>query len=701
MHRKKTIISFIIFALAFVLSGMELFPVFVQAEAGEEPIVINANGAWSWFQDPRAIFTECELIVGSTANYGTSPSAEYQGSSDIATYNLETGERRVDTVSGYTYSDDHSAPAVIEMDAGKLLAFYTLHSRNRSAYSLVRFPETQRWSRSNEFIDDGLVTYSNVHELADENDGNGKIYNFFRGEGLEPNIISSSDQGASWQDRGKLIEDETIRPYVKYADDGKSKIHFITTESHPRDYVEPEGNSVYHGYIENDKIYNSYGEELGDLGVGVQYSQLTKVFEGSSAAIAWTADIELDENGNPYVAFSVRTDDEEEHLRNRYYYGQWTGTEWEQEEIAFAGDSLYEREIFYTGLIALDPSDPERVVISTNVDPETGDYIYSETDEKAHYEIYEGTYGLLGWSWEALTQNSTVDNLRPIIPQGNSTHSALLWFRGEYTTYEVFNSEIVALLNENAPIPQGQCQQEYYQPQEGQYAFSGDFDGDQKTDTFHYLPGVQQDIVYWGNGNITKPNISGTYTPIVGKYWGTETGADQILWSNPRGTSYYWGTNGTDQNFISIVNKQLKGTKWLVGDFNNDGRDDIFYYRAGTDYDVLSLSKPDQDTGRINIKLNVYGSYQPFAANLNGDDYTDIFWYNPGFGKDYVWLYQDSQGKSISKETQVYGSYVPYITRRAEGADDVLWTVYGKGYAHLWDFIDAASDDYSFTTGVR
>jgi len=68
-------------------------------------------------------------------------------------------------------------------------------------------------------------------------------------------------------------------PYLKYASDGKSKIHFITTESHPIFW----NCSIYHGYIENDKVYGSDGKLIRDLKDGpIQPTEATKIFQGDT-----------------------------------------------------------------------------------------------------------------------------------------------------------------------------------------------------------------------------------------------------------------------------------------------------------------------------------------------------------------------------------------------------------------------------------
>ena len=65
-------------------------------------------------------------------------------------------------------------------------------------------------------------------------------------------------------------------------------------------------------------------------------------------------------------------------------------------------------------------------------DPVTEAPLISMTDNVRHYEIFKGTTSDQGktWSWEALTKNPMLDNIRPIMPKGGGKYEVLLWLRG-------------------------------------------------------------------------------------------------------------------------------------------------------------------------------------------------------------------------------------------------------------------------------
>ena len=46
----------------------------------------------------------------------------------------------------------------------------------------------------------------------------------------------------------------------------------------------------------------------------------------------------------------------------------------------------------------------------------------------------------------AMTANSTMDNLRPIVPKWDASHTALLWMRGTYTTAQDIDTAVVGVI---------------------------------------------------------------------------------------------------------------------------------------------------------------------------------------------------------------------------------------------------------------
>jgi len=411
-----------------------------------EPIVFNENGAWCWFQDERAIVVNDSLMIGSVSS---------EGSIEVTEYDLTAGGPPVRTVLHPQFqADDHAAPALLALPDDRILAVYARHGNDRDICYRTTFDPNHAagWTPEQRYRTRGRVTYSNLYRLTGENKPDGRIYNFYRGRNYNPNFVTSDDNGQTWADGrpgsatdGRLIAigNGRTRPYAKYTSNGTNKIHFITTEGHPRD----ENNSIYYGCLYQGRITAADGTPLHDTADGgIAPQDLEKVYTGGVNNVAWTTDIELDSNGRPFFAFSIQMNRDMNDLR--YGYARWDGDRWQVHEMACAGSALYEAEADYTGLVALIPNEPDVVYIATDVHPATGDPLISTADGKRHYEIFRGTTTDTGttWQWNPITENSAHDNIRPVIPLWNNG-TILLWMRGTYNTYTDYNTQIAGLIN--------------------------------------------------------------------------------------------------------------------------------------------------------------------------------------------------------------------------------------------------------------
>ena len=396
------------------------------------PITLNDDGAWSWFQDERAIVDGDWLLAGSAA-------AGRRGDIDLTAHHLPSGKTHRETLHPALLEprgayDDHNAPALLVRPDGRYLAVYAKHgSENCFYYRVSERPHYPiSWSPERRYIpsDSTRLTYSNVHYLSAEK----KIYNFFRGldNSYKPSYCFSDDQGETWRTGNVVIRvPATVRhrPYVKYASNGRDTIHLFYTEGHPRNF----DNSVYHIYYRNGWLHRSDGTRIAPLAKGLDKPEDgTLVFKGDPNNVAWVCDIAIDSRGRPYGVYSLQKDsaglpDGKAGMDLRYRYARWDGQRWTGEEMGHAGTRLYPGEDDYPGNLALDPVDPNLVCLSANADPLTGRRL-------PHYELFLARRGTPGrWTFEPLTTQSSADNIRPIMPLGSRRF--LLWLRGRYTTY--------------------------------------------------------------------------------------------------------------------------------------------------------------------------------------------------------------------------------------------------------------------------
>jgi hypothetical protein len=426
-------------------------------------VELNDNGAWSWFMDERVIVDQGRLMVGSVRAVGNFESGRAHsdwGNVEVSVFEIATGKVERVVLDPHYEQDDHDAPAFLALPDGRYLAVYSKHAAERKVYYRFSQPGNPLvWGDARIFETPGTdqkfagdnVTYSNLFLLP-----GGRIFNFFRGFSHDPNYMFSDDGGETWRYGGRLLRGrDGYSPYLKYAFDGERTIHFIATEDHPRNY----DNSIYHGFLRNGQIHHSDGRVAARLSESTEAPlaswDLTKVFQGDPDNVAWTVDIELDSKHNPYIAFSVQKDGRGLPPRQggmdlRYFYGRWDGRRWHVHEMAYAGRRLYPFEDDYSGLVALDPQNPGVVYISTDADPLTGKPLVSAADGRRHYELFGGETrdGGAHWRWQPITANSTVDNLRPLVPKWRDPRTALLWMRGPSYTHNhgEWTTAVVALI---------------------------------------------------------------------------------------------------------------------------------------------------------------------------------------------------------------------------------------------------------------
>jgi autotransporter-associated beta strand protein len=407
------------------------------------------NGAWSWFEDERAIIDSSDpnnpLLVVSSVSSAADGNAE-SGDVDLLWRNLITGAQGEFELHDRFERDDHDSAALYQRPDGRYLAMYSKHiTDNLTRWRISTNPhDPTSWEPMQTLGNAAGTTYNNIYHLSADNNGAGRTYNFTRATGFDPVVQVSNDHGSTWTNAGQLLTqgDGNDRPYLRYASDGK-KIHFISTEEHPRDFA----NSVYHGYIQDGKLYNTNGSlidnNLFDPNA-VSPTALTKIFQNGSTSNgttmnrAWTISLEVDNTGNPVGVLSARANDNNND--HRFFYGRYDGNQWQVNEFAKAGGFLYASESDYTGLVAIDPENPNVLVMSSKIDPRS-----DATTSK--YELYKGVTSNFGanWTWSAITENSTVDNIRPIIPEWNGLNTALTWMRGTYSTYTNWNTEVVGI----------------------------------------------------------------------------------------------------------------------------------------------------------------------------------------------------------------------------------------------------------------
>lgn len=398
------------------------------AEQGEPQVVLSSDGAWCWFQDPRAIYLagDRERTYTGWVTRG--------GALQLGAFDHQNGEIESVTLKSNWDADDHNTSSLITLPDRRLMVFYAQHNKTGLYCRTSTEPESiLRWDDEVVISGENRITYSHPVYLRAEK----KFYVFWRGPSWKPTVATSLD-GVSWSKERILIQGEgkqsrSIRPYLKVYSDGESAIHFTFTDGHPRN--EPT-NSVYYLAYHEGAFFRADGVQVADWEqIPIDHRESDLVYAPSrGSGRAWVWDVAQTASGKPVIAYT-RYPSETEH---RYHYAHWDGG-WIDCEIGDSGRwfpetpaGRVEREPHYSGGLALHPGDPSVVYLSRQVE--------------GQFEIEQWRKAALNCDWniEAITSGSRQINVRPVVPWGTPAENAIvLWMNGSYEHYTRFRTRIL------------------------------------------------------------------------------------------------------------------------------------------------------------------------------------------------------------------------------------------------------------------
>lgn len=440
-------------------------------------------GAWCWFQDKRVIVDtknhEEPLVITGVVTYGE-PGEDKRGDIDLYWARIDPEkehpiiERGRFELDDQLQMDDHASPSFLIRPDGRYLVNWSKHGNDNLVRTRISiYPgDPKHWSETM-YSDEPKVgiTYTNPRYLSEANDGQGMIFNGIRSRGFDSNFLISNDLGETWQYGGRVLDandpwphhPDGGRAYVKYGSDGKSRIHIFATDDHPqvefnreRTAPGPYMNSIYYAYMEDGKLFRSDGVVIDDNlfdDYAAPPTDMTLIFQdstvvrGAAMRRGWVCDAETDPDGNPLGIFQMRANDDP--YDHRYFFARQHRGKWHVNHMAYAGGYFGRQDQpDYTGLASVDPSNPDVVFISADVDPVSGEPLVSTATGKPQFEIFMGKTRNFGktWQWVPLTKNSTVDNIRPIVPRWEEGKSLVLWMSGNYPSFYVYDTEILGLI---------------------------------------------------------------------------------------------------------------------------------------------------------------------------------------------------------------------------------------------------------------
>ena len=150
-------------------------------------------------------------------------------------------------------------------------------------------------------------------------------------------------------------------------------------------------------------------------------------------------DIAAGPDGRPVILFASFPNDS----NHRYHYAAWNGTGWQEHDFTGGGGSIATigGETEYSGGLSLDHNDPS--------------VVYTSRQHGNAWEIQRWTTPDLGTTFSgavSITANSTVKNVRPVVPWGSPGPVKVLWMSGTYTHWKgLYDTSIQMLTTTRAP----------------------------------------------------------------------------------------------------------------------------------------------------------------------------------------------------------------------------------------------------------
>ena len=398
---------------------------------------ITEKGAWCWFADPRSIHYENESGTINSTYIGYIDVNGYIKATQIDHLNNRTSEVMI---RSYFQPDDHNNPTFLVLPDERIMVFYSRHTDEPCFYYRVtkRPGDISTLGKEFRLETSNNTTYPSPFILSDDPD---YIYLCWRGTAWHPTIAKLSmpdidDEVHFEWGPYQIMQSQNgtggVRPYAKYASNGKDKIYLAYTTTHPDNQSE---NWIYLNYIDiNQKTLNDIkGDKLSTInGTDLHKVDITPAYRDKFPYTVvddtplrnWIWDLTLDKNEKPVMTTVRISKDKSMH---DYYQIRWTDNSWQNTFIANAGGHFHQSpdiEKCYSGGLVIDKYDSQTVYGSVPVKGIHG----------IVYELKKFTIDDNGdlTSEEQLTFDSQKNNVRPYSIAGKDSENSLVWMQGDY-----------------------------------------------------------------------------------------------------------------------------------------------------------------------------------------------------------------------------------------------------------------------------
>ena len=384
--------------------------------------MVVGDGAWCWFNEPRALTTRDVTIIGWVAR---------NGDIRVASYNNETRKLVTQTIHPRLQRDDHANPAFYLRRDGRVTAFYSGHGQTLLYHRTTTAPaRIAHWGPERTVATNTPGPYGYTYPNPVWSPLESRLYLFWRGGNFLPTFSFSGDEGETWATARTLMGDNepgsSQRPYVKYAS-RNGVIHLAYNQAHPRDRPT---SLFYMKYTPGVGWQRAGGAGLGAPPfIPTDGDRVFNAFDHDMRS--WVHDIAVGPDGHPRIVFATfsRTANYTDH---RYWYARWDGQQWRERQITRAGPSIDpDGEIMYSAGITLDQENPEIV------------YLSRKKGSWFQIEVWRTPDNGATWRVTPIT-TSAKHHMRPVAPRNfpGTRTTQILFMYGAYNSFTTYQTNI-------------------------------------------------------------------------------------------------------------------------------------------------------------------------------------------------------------------------------------------------------------------
>jgi BNR repeat-containing family member len=380
------------------------------------------EGAWCWFNEPRALTTRDVTITGWVGR---------TGDIRVASYNNDTGALVTRTLHARLQYDDHANPSFYLRRDGRVTAFYSRHAGAPLYHRTTTHPaRVSSWGPETTVPTNTPGHYGYTYPNPVWSPPESRLYLFWRGGNFLPTYSTSDDEGETWAPARTLMDDNepesSQRPYVKYASrDGV--LHLAYNQAHPRN----RRTSVFYvKYTPGVGWERANGTDIGAPPfIPTDGDRVFNAWEHDMRS--WVHDVAVGADGHPrivFATFSRRTS----YTDHRYWYARWDGRRWRKRQLTRAGPSIDpDGEIMYSAGLVLDHEHPEIV------------YLARKRGRWFQIEVWKTGDGGHTWSVRPVT-GAANHHMRPVVPRNHTSTpgTQVLFMTGRYNSYTTYQTDV-------------------------------------------------------------------------------------------------------------------------------------------------------------------------------------------------------------------------------------------------------------------